>query len=217
MELTYKVRGADGKEYGPATLQQLSSWIREGRLPAQQEVRRSDMDYWVAAQEFAELKAMYSAAQAPVAPGAGVPASPLGQPAAANAAAVRQLKSGASWFYWVAGLSLVNSIVAFSGSSWHFLFGLGITQIFDGLRENLGSVGTIVVLALDLAAAGLFILFGVFANKGHLWAFIIGMVLFGLDGLLFVLVKDWLGVGFHAFVLYCLYRGMSACRQLRGS
>jgi hypothetical protein len=217
MELTYKVRGADGKEYGPATLQQLSSWIREGRLPAQQEVRRSDMDYWVAAQEYAELKAMYSAAQAPVVPGAGAPSSPSGQPAAANALAVRQLKSGASWFYWVAGLSLVNSIVAFSGSSWHFLFGLGITQIFDGLRENLGGAGTIVVLALDLAAAGLFILFGVFANKGHLWAFITGMVLFGLDGLLFVLVRDWLGVGFHAFVLYCLYRGMSACRQLRGS
>jgi hypothetical protein len=217
MELTYKVRGADGKEYGPVTLQQLSSWIREGRLPAQQEVRRSDMDYWVAAQEFAELKAMYSAAQAPVVPGAGAPSSPSGQPAASNAAVVHQLRSGASWFYWIAGLSLVNSIISFSGSSWHFLFGLGITQIFDALRENLGSAGTIVVLMLDFAAAGVFILFGVFANKGHLWAFITGMVFFALDGLIFVLAKDWLGVGFHVFVLYCLYRGLSACRQLRGS
>ena len=217
MELTYKVRGADGKEYGPVTLEQLSSWIREGRLPAQQEVRRSDMDYWVAAQEFAELKAMYLTAQAPVAMGGGSPGTASGQPGASNAAVVHQLRSGASWFYWIAGLSLVNSIISFSGSSWHFLFGLGITQIFDGLRENLGSAGTIVVLALDLAAAGLFILFGVFANKGHLWAFITGMVLFGLDGLLFVLVKDWLGVGFHVFVLYCLYRGLSACRQMRRS
>jgi hypothetical protein len=215
MELTYKVRGGDGKEYGPATLEQLSSWIREGRLPAQQEVRRSDMDYWVAAQEYAELKAMYSAAQAPVEPGGTVTlVRPSAQPAARNAV-VHQLRAGASWFYWVAGLSLVNSIVAFTGSNWRFMLGLGITQIFDGLRENLGSAGTIVVLVLDLAAAGLFVLFGVFANKGHLWAFITGMVLFGLDGLFFFLIKDWLGVGFHVFVMYCLYRGLSACRQLR--
>jgi hypothetical protein len=28
------------------------------------------------------------------------------------------------------------------------------------------------------------------------------------------LVRDWLGVGFHGFVLYCLFRGFTACQQL---
>jgi hypothetical protein len=214
MELTYKVRGADGKEYGPATLQQLNFWIREGRLPAQQEVRRSDMDYWVAAQEYAELKSMYSVAQAPIAPGAEAPLSASGQPAG-NAVVVRQLRSGASWFYWIAGLSLVNAIVAFSGSNGRFLVGLAVPWIISLFSRNLGSAGALIVLVLNVVAAGVFVLFGVFASKGQLWAFIVGMVLFGLDGLVLVKFSDWLSVVFHAFVLFCLYRGFSACRQLK--
>src|SRR6059036_3547649 len=106
MELTYMVRGADAKEYGPVTLEQLSLWIREGRLAATQEVRRSDMGHWAAAAGFAELQSPFSslAPTTPVhAPGAA--------PAQPPASAVPQLKSGASWFYWIAGLSLINSVV----------------------------------------------------------------------------------------------------------
>ena len=59
MELTYMVRGADGKQYGPATLEQLDGWIKEGRLAAQAEVKRSDVDYWAAAGEYQELQPMF--------------------------------------------------------------------------------------------------------------------------------------------------------------
>jgi len=170
------------------------------------------MDYWAAAQEYAELKSMYSAAQAPVA--SGGPLSPSGQPAASNAAVVRQLRGGASWFYWIAGLSLVNAIVAFTGSNGRFLVGLAVPWIISLFSRNLGSAGALIVLALNVVAAGVFVLFGVFASKGQLWAFIVGMVLFGLDGLVLAYVSDWLSVAFHAFVLFCLYRGFSACRQL---
>jgi hypothetical protein len=218
MELTYKVRGADGKEYGPATLQQLSSWIREGRLPGEQEVQRSDMNYWVSARDYTELQPMYAAGIAAVSAGpAGPSAISAQRQTGSNPALAAQLRSGASWFYWVAGLSLLNSIISLTGSNWRFLFGLGLTQIFDALRASFGGAGTIVVLALDLAAAGVFVLFGVFASKRHLWAFIVGMVLFALDGVILLLAQDWLGVGFHVFVLYCLFRGLTACRQLKGS
>ena len=59
MELEYRVRGADGREYGPATLEQLSEWIQQGRLREKQEVRRSDMEYWAPAGDFVELKPLY--------------------------------------------------------------------------------------------------------------------------------------------------------------
>jgi hypothetical protein len=36
-----------------------------------------------------------------------------------------------------------------------------------------------------------------------------------LDGIIFVLAQDWLGVGFHALILFFLFRGLSALRQLR--
>ncbi|HEX5218515.1 MAG TPA: GYF domain-containing protein [Verrucomicrobiae bacterium] len=206
MDLTYKVRGADGSEYGPATLEQLNSWMREGRVHAQSEILRSDQNTWATAVSFPELSISTQAVPAPIAPvSAG----------ANDAATLAQLKSGASWFYWIAALSLVNSIVAFTGSDWRFIIGLGITQLFDAIGHEIASGGKIVALVLDLITAGVFILFGVFANKGHLWAFIVGMVLFALDGLIFLLAQDWIGVAFHVFVLYCLFRGVQACRQLK--
>jgi hypothetical protein len=207
MELTYKVRGDDGAEYGPATLDQLNAWLREGRVQPQSEILRSDQTSWATAASFSELLTAPNPVPAAIAP---VPST-----SGIDPTAVAQLKSGASWFYWVAGLSLINSIVAFTGSDWRFIIGLGITQIFDALGQEMESAGKIVALVLDLIAAGVFILLGVFANKGHMWAFVTGMVLFALDGLIFLLVQDWIGVAFHVFVLYCLFRGARACRQLK--
>ena len=74
-----------------------------------------------------------------------------------------------------------------------------------------------MVLTLDLLSAGAVVLFGVFAHKRHLWAFVVGMVLIALDGLIFLIAQDWLGVGFHVFVLYCLFRGAKACRELNAA
>src|SRR5215471_17384815 len=108
MEFTYMVRGADGKEYGPVTLEQLTTWIKEGRLTAQQELKRSDMEHWSPASAFGELQPVFSSLAAPVI--APPPIAAASAPAHAGAAV--QLKSGASWFYWIAGLSLVNSIMS---------------------------------------------------------------------------------------------------------
>ncbi len=40
-------------------------------------------------------------------------------------------------------------------------------------------------------------------------------VLYVLDALLMLVFQDWLGAGFHAFVLWGLWRGLAASRQLR--
>ncbi len=59
MELTYLVRGADGKEYGPVKLEELCSWVEQRRLRGRQEVKRSDMDYWSEASAFLELQDVF--------------------------------------------------------------------------------------------------------------------------------------------------------------
>ncbi|HEU5122789.1 MAG TPA: DUF4339 domain-containing protein [Verrucomicrobiae bacterium] len=209
--LNYTVRGSDGKEYGPVPFEQISAWTRDGRVQPHSEVRRSDMDYWARAADFTELKDAFPSVETAAAPAYRSTASA----ATRDPASAARLKSGASWFYWIAGLSLINSIAALAGQGWRFFFGLGITQILDGVAAEFSSSGKMIALLLDLAVAGAFVLFGVFANKRHLWAFIVGMVLFALDGVLFVIAQDWIGVGFHAFALYCLFRGLQACRQLR--
>ena len=72
-----------------------------------------------------------------------------------------------------------------------------------------------MAFVLDLVVAGVFVVFGLLANKRQLWAYIIGMVAFGLDGLLSLLFSDWIGLLAHGFVLYCLFRGFQAGRELQ--
>jgi len=131
----------------------------------------------------------------------------------------QQMKSGARWFYWIAGLSLINSIAALSNSSWSFLAGLGVTQFISGfaigLSDDLGSAVTVVAMILDVIVAGFFVLLGVMAMKGHTWAFMLGLVLYALDGLIFLAFQMWFPLAFHVFVVYCLYKGFAANRQLK--
>lgn len=214
MELNYTIRGADGMEYGPATLEQLSGWIREGRINRDSELKRSDMQHWSAAANFSELQPL-------LAPAVATPPPPLSSTPAAtpggDAATVARLKSGASWFYWIAGLSLINSIAAAMGGDFQFLFGLGVTQVLDQVGAQFGGGAKFIALGLNVGVAAIFILFGVFAHKRHQWAFIVGMALFGLDGLLMLVAQAWIGVAFHAFVLFCLFVGWKACRSLNSN
>ena len=123
------------------------------------------------------------------------------------------VKNGAGWFLAIAGLSILNSVLTMSGASFHFIFGLGTTEIVDAIGRQAGTTGSALSLVVNLFIAGVFLLFWNFARRGERWAFLVGMVLFALDGLIFLLAQDWLGVGFHALVLYWLFRGFSAARQ----
>ncbi len=207
MEATYKILGTDGNHYGPASADQLLAWIKEGRAGPETQVCRTDESTWAAAATFPEFG---------FTPAAASPAPVSATSDARDPAIAGRIKSGASWFYWIAALSAVNSVIAMSGGHFRFIFGLGITQVIDAIPHELGSGAKIIALVLDLLAAGLFVIFGVFANKRHGWSFIIGMTLFGLDGLLTVLFKDWMSVAFHAFALYCIFQGYRASRQARG-
>jgi hypothetical protein len=127
-------------------------------------------------------------------------------------------KSGANWFYWIAGLTLVTSVIAFGGGGIRFLISLGITQIIDGAADAIsadgGGAAKVFALVLALMISGVFIVFGVLANKKSLGAYIIGMVLFGLDGLLSLVFQDWIGVIAHGVILFFLFRGFQAGREL---
>jgi hypothetical protein len=211
MAPTYKIIGGDGKEYGPVSLNQLKSWIGEGRIDGEIQIMRSDQSAWGAAANLPELGlGAQPSAPAPPPPSPAPPSPLIDQLKLANTA-----KSGAGWFYWIAGLSLINSILMLSESDWGFFIGLGITQVFDGFALSLGGSGKLVALVLDLLVAGVFVFFGVFANKRHAWAFIVGMVLYALDGLIFLAFGDWLSVGFHVFALFCILAGFSANQKLQ--
>jgi len=61
------------------------------------------------------------------------------------------------------------------------------------------------------------VVFGILGERavaGYRWAFVLGMVLYALDGCLFLLVRDWPALGFHVFALVMIGRGYVAARRL---
>lgn len=211
MEITYKILATDGKEYGPVNLQQLQDWVREGRVSAETQLLRSDLVEWMAASRFAELALQPVGATPPV-----FTASPVAAGTAGSIDLVeldKRVRSGGSWYYWVAALSLVNSVMAFTGGGGGFVIGLSVTQFLDVMLAEAGGNAKVIGLVLGVVAAAAFATFGVFACKRHSWAFIVGMVLYAFDTLLTVLAKHWLGLAFHAWVLVSLFLGLRAAMQ----
>ena len=133
-----------------------------------------------------------------------------------------QMKAGVSWFFWIAGLSVLNSIIFFTGGSITFVIGLGATQFIDGfvsalVREITSGAGTIVRIigfGLDFLFAGVFAGCGVLGQKKFRWAIIVGMVLYAVDGVICLLFKDWLATLFHILALSGLWRGQKAVKEL---
>jgi len=156
---------------------------------------------------------------------------PVVEQPAPNAELQKRLKEfhgGANWFYWIAALSVINSLLMFSGSKWSFIFGLGVTSIIDALaavivEEMGGGLGVwfvrAIALGFSVAIAAAFVLIGWLSNKGYGPVYVIGMIIYLLDallyiGLLFIGEPDWLGLGFHAFALFLMFSGYSALRKL---
>jgi hypothetical protein len=114
----------------------------------------------------------------------------------------------------IAGLSMLNSVLTMSGTSFHFIFGLGVTEIVDAIGRHSGTTGSALGLIVNVFIAGLFLLFWNFARRGEKWAFLAGMALYAVDGMILIPFKDFLGVAFHAYALFRIYRGMQGVPML---
>ncbi|MEP1472451.1 MAG: hypothetical protein ABJK25_15890 [Halieaceae bacterium] len=133
-----------------------------------------------------------------------------------------KFRSGTNWFYWIAGLSILNSIAIYAGNDWVFIIGLGITQLTDGTAMHLAEIYPVegnhfrtLSLVVDLLASAVFFVFGWLSNKRNSFAYLMGMGLYLGDGLIFLLVEDWMSIGFHVFAFYFMVSGYLALRNLR--
>ena len=133
-----------------------------------------------------------------------------------------QGRKGANWFYWVAGLSLVNSAVILGGGSIFFVIGLGVTLMADSLAAAISQhhpeavwIVKGVALAFDVFVAAVLVGFGWLSARRYLALFGVGMALYLVDGLIFLLFQDWLSVAFHGYALFWMWSGFQAFRKLR--
>lgn len=133
-----------------------------------------------------------------------------------------QFKRGANWFYWIAGLSLLNAAIVVFDGNLSFVIGLAITQViqwfFIGFSTDVSAttktILDLISFSLIIGTTLIFILFGFFSQRKIRWVYITGMVFYALDGLLYLFFKEFLGFGFHIFALLGLYGGFKAMRTL---
>lgn len=133
----------------------------------------------------------------------------------ARVALVKRVENGGRWFYWIAGLSAVNLVFFALGSTTGFALGTAIDWSLQGLVEELADPS--LAWIAHVAVIAFFAFLGMRATAGAQWAFVVGGLVYALDGLLFLLIGDWLGIAVHAFALFAIVSGMVAVRRLDGA
>lgn len=214
MQATYQMVGADGVEYGPVTVEEFRSWAKEGRVVGHTRVRRTGDATWSTAANFPELGIV----DAVDASGTPAPGGAIAEDMADAAELEKKIKSSGSWFYWIAALTLINTVVALCGSNWGFVLGLTCTQVIDAVvvtivPQEFSVVSKLAAGAVDLVAIGLFVFLGVMACRKQTWAFALGVALYGLDTLLTLLSFSIISIGIHGWALFSLFMGMKAAQE----
>lgn len=106
------------------------------------------------------------------------------------------------------------------GAEWSFIVGLGATQMVDGIvlaiteEMEVSQAIKFGAFAVDLLIAGVYVLISFLGLKRIKAIIIMGMVFYALDGLIFLLVGDFLSIAFHGYALFCIFGGLKALNQL---
>ncbi len=128
-----------------------------------------------------------------------------------------RIKTGANCFFLIAGISVIETIIFWSGKHINFFDSLGITQSIDfftrGLMlhmPKLAIIPQITAFLIDILFALGVVALGYLARQGKLMAFVIGMALYSLDTLIVIRSIDILSTAFHLAALYGLFLGLKA-------
>jgi hypothetical protein len=136
--------------------------------------------------------------------GAATPAPALPANVAELAQRTPGVVSGARWFWWIAGLSLVNVACDIAHADISFVMGLAFTQLAHAMfHANLG-----IAFVVDAFFIGGFYLLGRQAQRGQMWAFLLGIVVYVCDALVYVKFESWMPVAFHALALFYIAKAV---------
>ena len=105
----YKILGADQKEYGPASAEQVRQWIVDGRVTGQTQVKAEGITEWKSLSEFQEFHTALAAKS--VAPGSTPPFIPSNR-APASGLAIASLVMGVLSFVGCSIFTGIPAIIA---------------------------------------------------------------------------------------------------------
>ena len=122
---------------------------------------------------------------------------------------------GANWFFWLAILSVINSLLVYQYQLPNLPIALGITQWLDGTSAGLNPTMSTSSLILNLLIAAVLAGFGLLARRGSDLAFVVGIFLYIVDAMLAIGLRDIFGFSVHLIGLFFLVKGLLASRHVR--
>ena len=128
---------------------------------------------------------------------------------------VAKLNNGSQWFLWIFGLSAINTLILYFGGQVSFIFGLGITQIFEGIYIGMFGEFNLLGVIISIAISGIFAVIWYFSKNLSKPAFIIGMIIYGIDALILLAFQDWLSFGVHLYALFMIFKGFQSINELK--
>ena len=126
-----------------------------------------------------------------------------------------QLDGGAKWFLWIFALSVVNTLISFFGGKISFIFGLGFTKLFDAIFFEIYGKLNWISLLISINISVIFLIIWNFSKKLSKGAFIIGMIIYGIDALLLGLLQDWASFAVHLYALFMIFKGYQSIDLLK--
>ena len=119
--------------------------------------------------------------------------------------------SGARWFWWIAGLSLINTLAGISGTNINFVMGLSMVTL-----ANIASAHTLLLgLLVTACLIGFYFVMGLYAQQEKIWAFYLGLAIYAVDTMLCLFLKDWFSAAFHAWPLWAIFRSVQRLKQVQ--
>jgi hypothetical protein len=112
-----------------------------------------------------------------------------------------RMRAGTYWFFWIAGLALLDGYLQRRGLVTGTPFGLGMVEMVES--------------AAGLALPLVFVLLGLLARWGLGWSYALGMAIYAADAALLLLQGRYVGLAVHIVLLGLLGMGLAAARQLR--
>lgn len=123
------------------------------------------------------------------------------------------VRSGARWFWWIAGMSLLNAVLLLSGSHTNFVIGLAMTSFAGAMfADQLPIAVTLIAITV-----GFYFFMGLQAQRGKAWAFYAGLTVYAVDALIYARLEDWMPVGFHLLAGFFIAKGLMRLRELAGT
>lgn len=133
-------------------------------------------------------------------------------------------RSSASWFFWMAGCTVVNLFMVFTKSNFGLALGMSdslMMAVVNLLRPPAGDAGALIafggVIASNVLYIALMAVFGIFAGKGKVWAFALGISLALIDGIYCLSGGEYIGTLVHGMAVWFIFSGLRLAIAVRNT